>query len=153
MRHNSIRDALRGLVTDIGRYSHIEQVLYSPVGELIGKSDLAWANERCTMTHVDVSIVSPVTLAAIKKGSHKRDGTAAETMEASKLTKYLETRCPITPFVLESGGRLGPKALGLLRTTFRDPQAMTHAYQILAAQLVRANALALARARQAWAAG
>jgi len=152
-RHDSVRDALRGLVTDSGKHTHIEQVLYSPVGQLIGKSDLSWANERCGMTHVDVSIVSPVSLAAIKKGSHRRDGTAAEIMEASKLTKYLETRCPITPFVLESGGRLGPKALGLLRASFRDPQSMSHVYQILAAQMIRANASALARARQAWANG
>ena len=89
-RHDSVRDVLRGLLVDRGYNTHIEQNLAAPTGELIGRSDLCWVNDRCLAVHVDV---------AIKKGSAKRDGLAAELMETTKLNKYLSTRAAITPFI------------------------------------------------------
>ena len=149
-RHDSIRDVLRGLLVDQGFNTHVEQSLFAPTGELIGRSDLCWVNDRCMAVHIDVAIVSPASVAALKKGSAKRDGVAAELMENTKLIKYLSSRAAITPFVLEAGGRFGPKALRAVRSSFRESEAAAQAYQFITAQLVRANALAMARARYCW---
>ena len=149
-RHDSIRDVLRGLLVDRGYNTHVEQNLFAPTGELIGRSDLCWVNDRCLAVHIDVAVVSRASVAALKKGSAKRDGVAAELMETTKLHKYLSARAAITPFVLEAGGRFGPKALRLVRASFRESEIVAQAYQFITAQLVRANALALARARYCW---
>ena len=111
---------------------------------------MCWVNDRCLAVHIDVAVVSPASVAALKKGSAKRDGAAAELMENTKLIKYLSSRAAITPFVLEAGGRFGPKALRVVRSSFRESEAAAQAYQFITAQLVRANALAMARARYCW---
>ena len=55
--HDSIRDVLRGLLVDQGFNTHVEQSLFAPTGELIGRSDLFWVNDRCMAVHIDVAIV------------------------------------------------------------------------------------------------
>ena len=70
-RHDSIRDTLRGLLVDQGFNTHVEQRLFAPTGELIGRSDLCWVNDRCMAVHIDVAIVSPASVAALKNGSAK----------------------------------------------------------------------------------
>ena len=48
---------------------------------------MCWVNDRCLAVRIDVAVVSPASVAALKKGSAKRDGAAAELVENTKLIK------------------------------------------------------------------
>ncbi len=64
------------------------------------------------------------------------------------MRKYHETRATTVLFVIESGGRLGPLAIKVLRNTFRDSALLTGVYQMILTQLIRQNDTAIARAKE-----
>ena len=64
--------------------------------------------------HVDVTIVSPLSVEALKHGSALRDGVAAVIAATNKVRKY--PGCEVHPFAIEDHGRVGESASTLIRT-------------------------------------
>ena len=149
-RHDDLKMALAGLVTDGGYTPSLEQHLTSASGQLIGRADVSWIASNMVGHHIDVSIVMPTSQTAIAKGSAQKNEVAATEMEEAKMKKYVASRLKVTPAVMEAGGRFGPLFIKLLRSTFRDPQRITGAYQTLTATVARANATIITKATALW---
>ena len=124
----------------------MEQVLGGPDGTVIGRSDVNWTGEDCRPRHVDIAVVMATTKTSLRGGSAVKSGVAATTMEAFKLRTYLTARTQVIPAILEGGGRWGPRFLKLLRSTFRESESASNAYQVISAVLQRCNANTLAAA-------
>ena len=93
--------------------------------------------------HIDLTVVSPTSREALRRGAADREGVTAELGADGKRVKY--NNITVTPFVLESSGRLGADALGLVRKIAPwEPgaraEALNELYQSLAATLQRASA-------------
>ena len=98
---------------------------------------------RSTPAFVDVSIVSALSVEAIRGGSAAQAGKAAEIAEKAKRRDYPGV-C-LTPFIVEDHGRLGDDAARFIRHVApREPAAGRRAtarlYHTLGALLQRRSA-------------
>ena len=74
--------------------------------------DVVWTEEGRTVA-IDVAIVGANSDHGRLQAAASRDGVAAKRAERGKRTRY--EGLPITPFVLEVGGRPGEAAIGVVR--------------------------------------
>jgi hypothetical protein len=82
--------------------------------------------------YLEVSVVTAPLPSVIQVGAAHYDAAAASDREAKKTAKYRQmsavnvNNSSITPFVLETHGRLGKQATDILRKLSRDRDAGTH---------------------------
>ena len=74
--------------------------------------DVVWTEDGHTVA-IDVAIVGANSDRGRLQAAASRDGAAAKAAETRKRTRY--KGLPITPFVLEVGGRPGQAAIGVVR--------------------------------------
>ena len=74
--------------------------------------DVVWTENGCTVA-IDVAIVGAHASRGRLQAQASRDGVAAKHAERAKRRRY--EGLPITPFVLEIGGRPGEAAVGVVR--------------------------------------
>ena len=75
--------------------------------------DICATDNEGTTLHIDLTVASPLTSSAVKAGLSIEPGVAAEVLARHKLNKYRLSK--LTPFAVESLGRLGDHAADLLR--------------------------------------
>ncbi len=83
-RHEDLKVALSGLITDEGHMTSLEQRLTSASGQLIGRADVSWTGSNVVGHHVDVSVVMPTAQTALAKGSAMKSEVAAMEMEEAQ---------------------------------------------------------------------
>ncbi len=91
-RHDDLKMASAGLITDKGYATSLEQHLTSASGQLIGRADVSWTGSNMVGHRVDVSVVMPTAQTALAKGSAKKNEVAATEMEEAKMKKYAACR-------------------------------------------------------------
>jgi hypothetical protein len=71
---------------------------------------------------LDVAVTNPASVSNLRLGAHKKADAASKTKERKKHAKYNDLpglaaggEGDMTPFVVESTGRLGPSALKFLK--------------------------------------
>ena len=96
-RHEDLKNALSGLITDEGYATALEQHLTSANGQLVGRADVSLTSSNMTGLHVDVSVVMPTSQSAIARGSAVKNDVAATEMEEAKMKKYAACRLKVTP--------------------------------------------------------
>ena len=74
--------------------------------------DVVWTENGCTVA-IDIAIVGAHTDHGRLQAEASQDGVAAKREERAKRRRY--EGLPITPFVLEIGGRPGEAAVGVVR--------------------------------------
>ena len=93
--------------------------------------------------HIDISIVTALSVEALARGSHLHDGKAASIAANGKRTDY--PLINVTPFIVEDHGRSGEDALAFIRRVAPvDPgqrsKAIRELYHRLGAVLQRSAA-------------
>jgi hypothetical protein len=107
------------------------------------------ANHAGAQIDIDIMVTHPWHTTAMRQArAAKQDGTAARNAEQFKLNKYKHTT--ITPFVLETHGRLGDHARQYLRQLLAAQHHTLSASQIhnqtltsISSSLQRHNAVAI----------
>ncbi len=79
-RHDDLKIALAGLVTDEVCTTSAELHLTSASGQLICRADVSWARNTLVGHHVDVSVVMPTSRTAMVMGDALRGEVAATDM-------------------------------------------------------------------------
>jgi hypothetical protein len=116
-RHDSVRDTLARFIKRVNPRADVTtepvQLLIEGIRER--RPDIYVTMENGILYAIDVAIVDPAAQTHLRAGdlsSHVNAGGAARQAEISKAAVYRGGRYEATlvPFVLESTGRLGPKA-------------------------------------------
>ena len=105
-------EALRGgasMEVEVGDASDYEQEEYWQQRDIL---DVVWTENGCTVA-IDIAIVGAHTDQGRLQAEASQDGVAAKRAERAKRRRY--EGLPITPFVLEIGGRPGEAAVGVVR--------------------------------------
>jgi len=131
-RHDAARDVLGDWCEEHGCRVEREAVLpFAAPARPEARIDLVvHVPGRGVPAHVDVSIVSALSVEALQKGSASQDGRAAEIAENSKRRDYPGIR--VTPFVVEDHGRYGEEAAKFVRQVApKEPAARSRAIRDL----------------------
>ena len=94
--------------------------------------------------HIDLTVVSPLSVEALSKGSALRSGSAASLAAADKQARY--DNCKVYPFPVEDHGRLGESARTVVRMIAPSEErsaSITALYRSLSAVLQRGSAEAI----------
>ena len=121
-RHDNIRDWLAKWITEItGRSTLTEQFVpqwdrTNRGGDLVrARLDVCFNDPQGRRVYLDVAVTDPATSCVHERRQRAaRNGAAAAREEDSKRLRYPGP--DLTPFVLESFGRLGPSADAFLRS-------------------------------------
>eukprot|EP00969_Alexandrium_andersonii_P069142 3050264-Alexandrium_andersonii.AAC.1 len=124
----------------------MEQVVpYAAAPGSQARMDIVTADALGRRMLIDVTVVSPFTVAAVRAGSTTHPGTAAAIGEREKRAKYSNTT--VNPFVLETLGRMGSCASSVIRRIVqggRDrPLRIAAVMQDVSCTLQRCNANAV----------
>ena len=114
--------------------------------------DLSFALPGGRTRHADVTVGHPCGKGSVARSAASRDGGLALALEHGKRTRYPHPE--LVPLALESGGRMGPSGLALMRALHAplppDERvvAVRRAYRRVATALQRAQAQTVLRAAQ-----
>ena len=154
-RHERVKHAWARVLEDaLGAPPQLEQVVpewATPDGRE-ARLDLSFALPGGRTRHADVTVGHPSGRGSVARSAASRDGGLALALERTKRTRYPHPE--LVPLALESGGRMGPSALALMRALHAplppDERvvAMRRAYRRVATALQRAQAQTALRAPQ-----
>ena len=94
--------------------------------------------------HIDLTVVSPLSVEALAKGSALRPGVAATLAASDKQSRY--DQCKVFPFPIEDHGRFGDAARTVVRMLAPSEdrsRSITSLYRSLAAVVQRGSAEAI----------
>jgi hypothetical protein len=105
--------------------------------------------------HLDVAVTNPACVSNLRLGAHKKADAAAKAKERKKLIKYQDLaglaageEGGMTPFVVESTGRLGPSALKFFKEIKTDMDTFHNFISTVSACCALYTSLMVANARR-----
>ena len=155
-RHERVKHAWARVLEDaLGAPPPVEQVIpeWGAADGREARLDLSFALPGGRTRHADVTVGHPNGRGSVARAASARDGGLALALERQKRTRYPHPE--LVPLALESGGRMGPAGLALMRTLHgqlppgEKAVAMRRAYRRVATALQRAQAQTVLRASQA----
>ena len=140
-RHDDVRDMLAGWCKQNGCINVNTETHVHHREKHHCRSDIDYVDQvTMQVVHLDIAVVSPLSVQAFEKGSDRTPGVAAKTHEIHKVTKYSHT---IIPIIFEHGGREGARAREWVKSQLPDGHMRSQAAQVIwqsiAASLQRAN--------------
>jgi len=140
-RHDDVRDMLAGWCRQNGCINVNTETHVSHREKNHCRSDIDYVDQtNGQVVHLDIAVVSPLSVQALEKGSARTPGVAAKTHEIHKVTKYSHN---IIPIILEHGGREGARAREWVKSQLPDGHMRSQAAQVIwqsiAVSLQRAN--------------
>ena len=118
-KHDEIKDTVADNVMsgDAMEVTHVEQVLpHAASDRAEPRLDVCVRAGNHRAQHIDVTVYSPFTVAALRAGSATRAGVAASIAEADKRRDY--PGIDVIPFCLETLGRPSDSAAALVRRSY-----------------------------------
>jgi ribonuclease HI len=116
-RHDRVRDALANFLRCTHPDGSVRKEIILEPGLDGRRMDIVFQIAECTY-HLDVAVTNPACMSNLRKGAHKKADAASKAKERKKHAKYSDLpglaaggEGGMTPFVVESTGRLGPSAL------------------------------------------
>ena len=147
-KHDRIREVLAVWCEKQGCNVIQERILPTakPDADLSRMDLIIRSPKPLTPIYVDVTIADATSTEALSKNAANRDSAAAQVLERRKIEKYPNVK--VTPFCVESHGRLGDHAMQLAKTVApteaeERTKALAELYQTISTELQWVNAEAI----------